>query len=223
MEESTLDDVAAELAAGSRVILMVRHAERPHIAHDDPTFGEALPLTPAGREMSVKFGEMLRPLAADVQFYASPLRRTRETAACIAQGMGIVNPEIPTAPCLGNSSFYFADQMEVFKLFRDGSFFKNVFAYLATGKQRGFNDLHEATDQLEAWCVAHMTARLGIITTHDLYNGAFLVARNVVKEFTFDTWIRFLDSAAIILRPDGSRRYAFVRAGLTDRCIGVDA
>ena len=222
MEESTLSDVSAELEAGSRVLLMVRHSERPHIDHDDPTFGAALPLTPAGHAMSVKFGELLRAHAGDVQFWSSPLRRTRETAACIAEGMGVPDAPIPVDDRLGNSSFYFADQHEVFELFRDGSFFDNVFRYLREGTLRGFNEIHSATDRLEAWCLERFTARLGIFTTHDLYNGAFLAARGVKTDFTLETWVRFLDSAAIILRPDGTRRYAFVRAGLTDRCVGVD-
>jgi hypothetical protein len=36
-----------------------------------------------------------------------------------------------------------------------------------------------------------------------------------------ENWPRFLDSAAIILAPAGSRRYALVRAGLSDRVTGV--
>ena len=46
--------------------------------------------------------------------------------------------------------------------------------------------------------------------THDLYTAAFLTARNAA-EFTATNWIRFLESAAIIDRPDGTRRYAYIQ------------
>lgn len=218
---TTLQNIIDELHQGSRVLMMVRHAERPKMDHDDSSFGETLPLTEAGCAMSRQFGNILSEFADETQFVASPLRRTVMTAECIAEGMGLNHAAIPTAPELGNSSFYFADRMEVFELFRDGSFFEKVFAYMANGTQRGFTEIHEASDRLEEWCLERFTARLGIFTTHDLYNGAFLYARGVEKNFTVEKWLRFLDSAAIILKPDGTKRYAFVRAGLSDRCTGV--
>jgi len=221
--EITLDEAIAELEHGSRALLMVRHGERPHIDHEDPTFGESLPLTDAGYAMSVAFGERLRAFAGDVQFMSSPLRRTRMTAAGIAEGMGVPDAPIPTDGLLGNSSFYFSDQQAVFELFRDGLFFDKIFAYFKAGRQIGFHPLGPATDRLEEWCLSYFTARLGIFTTHDLYNGAFLHARGVKTDFNESNWIRFLDSAAIFIRPDGTRSYALVRAGLSDRAVGVDA
>ena len=55
----TLDDVRGELASGCRVLLFVRHAERPKIAYEDKTFGGELPLTANGERMSVEFGRLL--------------------------------------------------------------------------------------------------------------------------------------------------------------------
>ena len=222
-KEITLDEAIAELERGSRALLMVRHGERPHIDHEDPTFGEALPLTDAGYAMSVTFGKRLKAFAGDVQFMSSPLRRTLMTATGIAEGMGMPDAPIPTDDLLGNSSFYFSDQQAVFELFRDGRFFDEIFAYFKAGRQIGFHPLDAATDRLEEWCLSHFTARLGIFTTHDLYNGAFLHARGVKTDFDESNWIRFLDSAAIFIRPDGTRSYALVRAGLSDRVTGVDA
>ncbi len=207
-----LEDVKSELRQGNRVLLMVRHAERPHIDHEDPTFGAALPLTENGLRAAEAYGTRLREFADVVQFYASPLRRTVMTAEAIARGMGVASPDIPTDDKLGNDTFYFADQHAVFELFRDGSFYEKVFAYLRDGRQIGFADLYAATDTLEAWVLARFTGRLGIFTTHDLYNGAYLKARGVVESFTVETWIQFLDAAAIIISPDGHRRYALVRA-----------
>ena len=217
----TLTDICRELDGDNRVLLMVRHAERPPIAADDPTFGEALPLTETGRQTAYRFGEILRGHAGDVQFLASPLLRTVMTARGIADGMGLPDAPIPTAPELGNSSFYFADQREVYELFSKSDFFDEIFGYMAHGTLRGFHEIHDATDRLEEWCLARFTARLGIFATHDLYDGAFLHARGVETHFTRANWLRFLDSAAIIIEPDGSKRYAFVHAGLSDRYTGV--
>ena len=219
--ELTLEDVRALLRAGNRVLLMTRHAERPHIDHEDPSFGAELPLTADGEEMSRAFGRMIRPFADVVQFASSPLRRTMMTAECIAEGMGIAHPDISPEDALGNGTFYFADQHAVWEEFRDGSFFQKCFDYFEKGTYRGFADLHAASDALEEWCLAHFTAPFAIFTTHDLYIAAYLAARTVISRFTLENWPRFLDSAAIIIAPDGSRRYALVRAGLSDRVSGV--
>ena len=219
--ELTLEDVRALLRAGNRVLLMTRHAERPHIDHEDPSFGAELPLTADGEEMSRAFGRLIRPFADDVQFASSPLRRTMMTAECIAEGMGIAHPDISPEDALGNGTFYFADQHAVWEEFRDGSFFQKCFDYFEKGTYRGFADLHAASDALEEWCLAHFTAPFAIFTTHDLYIVAYLAARTVISRFTLENWPRFLDSAAIIIAPDGTRRYALVRAGLSDRVSGV--
>ena len=219
--ELTLEDVHALLRAGNRVLLMTRHAERPHIDHEDPSFGAELPLTVDGEEMSRAFGRLIRPFADVVQFASSPLRRTMMTAECIAEGMGIAHPDISPEDALGNGTFYFADQHAVWEEFRDGSFFLKCFDYFEKGTYRGFADLHAASDALEEWCLAHFTAPFAIFTTHDLYIAAYLAARTVISRFTLENWPRFLDSAAIIIAPDGTRRYALVRAGLSDRVSGV--
>ena len=219
--EVTFDDVIAELRRGSRVLLFVRHAERPKIDGDDPTFGESLPLTEEGWRTSVLFGERLKAFAGDVQFLSSPLRRTCMTAAGIAAGMGLGQIEIPTEPLIGNGTFYFADQPTVFELFRDRQFFSHLFTYMAQGTQRGFREIHEASDRLEDWALKTFTARLGIFTTHDLHNASYLYARGVKRDWTVENWVRFLDAAAIILKPDGVRCYALLRSGLSTGTVGV--
>ncbi len=221
LAEIELADVSGLLMLGCRVLLMTRHAERPHIDHEDPSFGTDLPITEEGQSTSRKFGEHLRPFADKVQFAASPLRRTVMTAEYIANGMGIENPTIPTYECLGNGSFYFADQLAVWEEFRDGSFFRKCFEYFKSGTYRGFAELHAASDALEEWCVSHFTEPLAVFSTHDLYIAAFLSARGIIPEFNEDNWPRFLDSAAITIEPDGTRHYSLVRARLSNRATGV--
>lgn len=221
MGELTLAEVLAELEKGTRVILQVRHAERPKIDPDDPTFGDALALTAEGRRTARLFGERLRAYTGEAVFCASPLRRTRETAALIAEGMGRAADGISVDGRLGNETFYFADPAEVCEIFKPQNFFSACFSYMETGRQRGFHDLSAATDALEAWLFARATAPLMIAATHDLHIASFLAARGAYTEHARETWPRFLDAAAVFTDPDGSRRYAFVRTGLSDGIVGV--
>lgn len=222
--EMTLGDVAAALRGGARVILQVRHAERPKIDPTDPTFGDSLPLTAEGVRTARLFGEALREFAGDAQFLASPLRRTRMTAALIAEGMGADAGEIPADGRVGNDSFYYSDTAEVLRVFTPPeNFFPACIEYMDTGRQRGFNPLAESTDALEEWLFARFSKRLMVVATHDLYIAAFLAARGAYPDRSRDTWPRFLDAAATLVGPDGTRRYALVRSGLSDGIVGVKA
>jgi len=109
----------------------------------------------------------------------------------------------------------------VLDVFKPSNFFPASFEYFKTGRQRGFKDLYEATDACENWIDVHFTGRLFVIATHDLYIAAFLSARKAVSEFTRETWVRFLDGGAILIAPDGTRRYALVRTGLSAGIVGV--
>ena len=221
MNEITIEELVARLHAGARAIVQFRHAERPKIDPDDPTFGDALALTEEGVRTSRLLGGKLRDFARDVQFYASPLRRTRMTAALIAEGMGVVGAEIPTEERLGNGSFYYDDPAVVLDVFRPENFFNACFEYYAKGEQRGFRNLYAATDELEAWLFERFSRRLFVVTTHDCYIAAFLAARKAVDAFTRENWVRFLDGGAILVGPDGSREYALVRTGLSNGICGV--
>ena len=216
----TIEELICEIRRGARVTLMVRHGERPKMDPDDPTFGDALELTYEGTRTAKKLGTMLREFAEDVQFAASPLTRTRMTAECIAEGMGVADPEIPTDELLGNGSFYYDNPAEVLEVFKPKNFFPACIEYFHTAHQRGFRELYAATDEFEKWIDARWKSRLFIISTHDLYIAAFLYARKV-GEFSKENWTRFLDGGAIIDGTDGSRRYALVRTGLSTGIVGV--
>ena len=218
----TLGELAAELRRGSRVILQVRHAERPKMDPKDPTFGDKLPLTAEGERTARLFGEALGDFAGDVQFYASPLRRTRMTAELIAEGMGLKGLEIPIDGRLGNESFYYRDALEVLHVFTPPeNFFPECFKYMQTGRLRGFNELNPSSDALEKWLFERFARKLFVVATHDLYVAAFLASRGAYNDRSKATWPRFLDAAAIIFSQDGSRRYALVRSGLSNGIVGV--
>lgn len=222
MNELTIEELKDEIRKGARCILQVRHAERPKMDPDDPTFGDTLALTDEGVRTARALGRILSEFRDDVQFCASPLRRTVMTAELIAEGMGTEREGgIPTDDRLGNASFYYDDPAEVLAIFQPGNFFKACFEYFEKGEQRGFKNLHSATDELERWMVERFEKRLFVVTTHDCYIAAFLAARKAVERFTIDNWVRFLDGGAILFYPDGTRRYALVRAGLSDGICGV--
>lgn len=214
--------VREELQRGNRVLLLVRHAERPHIDHEDPTFGGSLPITENGKRMCEDFGRALRGAADDVQFRASPLRRTVMSARYIAKGMDLENPEIPEDDAIGNGSAFIADLKRVWKLFRDRNFFVHMQEYMTQGTAPGFAPNAAAAETYERYVLSCFTSQLGIFTTHDVFIAAYLFAKGVKKDWNPDNWPRFLDSAAIIVESSGARHYALLRAGLSDRAIGVD-
>ena len=215
-------DVRRELAAGNRVLLLVRHAERPHINHEDPTFGETLAITENGKRMCVDFGVALKGASDDVQFRASPLRRTVMSAEYIARGMDLAGADIPTDDTIGNGSAFFADRIEVWRQFRDGRFFAKMKAFMAEGSVPGFAPIGPAGEEYERYVLSVFTAKLGIFATHDVFVAAYLYAKGVKRDWNEANWPRFLDAAAIVVEPSGKRRYELLRAGLSDRAVGVD-
>ena len=221
MKELSLQDVMSELSGGVRAILQVRHAERPKLDPDDPTFGENLPLTEEGVRTARKFGECLRGYKGEAKFISSPLLRTRMTVKFIAEGMGREVDEIPSFAQLGNGTFYYGDSGELVKMFKERNFFEYCFEYLTNGRQYALNDLQPATDALEEWLLSQASAPLTIATSHDFHIAAFLSARGAYSDFSQETWPHFLDAAALFVDKDGSRRYAFVRTGLSDGIVGV--
>lgn len=219
--EITLEELKAELKKGTRVILQVRHAERPKMDPDDPSFGDALPLTEEGCRTARKLGEALREFRYDTEFVSSPLRRTTMTAELIASGMGLQAFKIPEFGCLGNESFYYADARMVLEVFKVENFFPACKTYMETGSLPGFNNLYEATEALEKWLECKHTKQLLIASTHDLYIAAFLCAMNNSEAYVPENWVRFLDGAATLIDADGNKRYVMVRTGLSTGIVGV--
>ena len=210
------------MRAGARAILQVRHAERPKMDPDDPTFGDALHLTREGARTARLLGEALAEFSGDVAFAASPLTRTRETAALIAEGMGLTGAPVETDMKLGNESFFYDDPMQVLKTFKDLEFFNACFTYFRKRRMPGFRELGAAADDCERWLDEHSGGhRLFVVVTHDCYIAAFLNARGAYGPGSRRDWVRFLDGGVTLIYPDGSRRYAVVRAGLSHGICGA--
>ena len=222
MTEWTLEELKEKLRGRARAILQFRHAERPKMDPDDPTFGDALSLTEEGVRTARKLGTFLSAYRGEATFLSSPLKRTRMTAALIAEGMGYKPlPPIPADELLGNGSFYYDDPAQVLEVFRPENFFRACFEYFQTGEQKGFKNLYSATEALEAWLKARLERKVLIVATHDCYIAAYLAAKNRSWVFSRENWPRFLDGGVTLFHDDGRVEYALLRTGLSAGICGV--
>ena len=220
--EMSVAEARGLLGGGTRAVFLLRHAERAHIDNEDPTFGADLPLTGEGERTAEALGRMLAGVPGPVRFAASPLARTIRTAGLVARGMGLDGAPVALDSAVGNDSAFVSDITEMWRQFRDGRFFEKMRRWFDDGRLPGFNELGPACDAYEDHAVALLgDAATGVFATHDVFIAAFLHGRGVKTDFREENWPRFLDSAAIFLMPDGTRRYALVRAGLSRHCRGV--
>ena len=120
--EITFRHVADELHNGTHVALLVRHAERPPIPANDPTFGRDLPLTERGVADAIRYGRELSLFACGEQMTiaAGGNRRCMETAFHILDGLGLDLEDEQYAviadPYLGGRTYYFGDVAERMEL-----------------------------------------------------------------------------------------------------------
>ncbi|HEX4820722.1 MAG TPA: MSMEG_4193 family putative phosphomutase [Acidimicrobiales bacterium] len=76
-------------AAAPTLVLLVRHGQTPTTGKTLPGRAKGLHLADKGLEQAANAAERIAPLAKNVAaVYASPLERTRETAAPIAKAVG---------------------------------------------------------------------------------------------------------------------------------------
>ena len=219
--EMDLSDVKKALAAGGRATILMRHAERPPLADNDPTFGASLSLTPRGWASARQFGETLanavRPKS--VAFYASGTFRTLQTACGMAMGLDAAKAEnqaakkVRLAEFLGSDSPFFGSLEDRMALIAEGRYHERLNEYFRTRKLRGYRPLGEATGEMEEQLGSlHRSGdNIVVAVTHDVNVAAFLAGRGVVSSFTDETWPDYLDAAVILEDRFGKREYGFVR------------
>ena len=213
----TLRHVADELRGGTRVAILVRHAERPPIPANDLTFGRDLPLTERGAQDATRFGRELRLFACMEQMTiaAGGNRRCMETAFHILEGVGLDMEDDRCAvladPYLGSRAFYFGDVAARMELANAGNYLESLNSYFTCGRQKGFNDLHPSTSHLAGHLLYHYDAPLFIGVTHDLNVACFLAGNGTVASFTEKSWPGFLDAAVLFIQPDFSTTCRLLR------------
>lgn len=207
------------LLAGSRVMILMRHAERPPLDPGDTTFGATLPITSRGRDTARRFGMLLSHIAAPhhVRMCASATVRTIQTAECILEGlkddaMDVVG-SIGIVPELGSDSPYFGSLDERMALIAEGRYRERLNEYFQTGEQRGYRPLKTATEQMDAALrkLNAPTSGLTIAVTHDINVAAFLAGHGVISAFDEESWPHYLDSVVGIFPYNGSPEYAYFR------------
>lgn len=200
---------AAARAAGPgarRCVLLVRHGERPPIEEGDPTYGENLGLTPAGRELALACGRDIaaagRP--ADWAFHASRYRRTMLTAATVAEGMGRAGAPVAESEEVSLPGLWVTDMPETYRSYRrygTAAFTDMFMRGEATG---GYRTIPESTRLAMDWIRrADFGARCALVVTHDIFVAPFLQELGA-GEFRSTHWIGFLQGTALFERPDGA-------------------
>ena len=221
-DEITFRHVADELHNGTHVALLVRHAERPPLPANDPTFGRDLPLTERGVADAIRYGRELSLFACGEQMTiaAGGNRRCMETAFHILDGMGLDLEDEQYAviadPYLGGRTYYFGDVAQRMELANAGNYLESLNAYFRNGRQCGFNELHASTSLLAGRLLYHYDTPLFIGITHDLNIACFLAGNGTVLSFTNESWPGFLDAAVLFIQPDYSTTCHLLRFPTTN-------
>ena len=216
--EINFQDIENALMKGERVVLILRHAERPALEKDDPTFGQGIGITAKGRMDAKVLGFALRQFSSgfgEMVVSSSKMTRCRDTAREIMHEMAPwTAPSFGLSDTLGDKSPYFGRVSERMALANKGNYRESLNEYFRTGHQQGFQNLAEATNMLEdfIWNYHSRTnPALHVMVTHDINVGCFLAGRKVITQFDDSTWPHYLDSAVCFLDRYGRARYGFMR------------
>lgn len=197
-ETIDLAAIRRHLDNGASAALYMRHAARPPISHDDPTYGEDLGLKPEGAAAAREAGSALSGYGAQARFFASPMRRCRLTARHFGEGMGIAQPQVADAREVGVNGFYYEDAIKVQAAMREQGYMRYMEQYLQTGEAPFSRPMRPASEQTAAWIIEQMQdMRVGVFVSHDFFIAAFLTSFDV-RTFTEDDWVGFLYGAALI-------------------------
>ena len=184
------------LKHGHRVVLFIRHSERPPIRTDDKEFGRTLGLTPRGVEMARQAGARLSGFR-DVRFLSSPMARCQLTAHHFAEGMGLTHAVVEDADPLGVRGFYYDDPYAVQDLMRKQGYMAYMLEYLRDGIAPFSRPIGPATEQTAEWMRCAATAKLNIFVSHDIFIASFLTGLNI-RTFSAEDWVGFLHGAALV-------------------------
>ncbi len=190
--------LSAREAGDRRVWLILRHGERPSIQPDDPTFGAASSLTPAGAEMSRKSGRLLAGLP-EPNFMASPLVRSRETASYLAEGMGKAGARggVTAAAGAGEGGIFAENPLEMHRSYSRYGVREASDIWMTGGHLPGFVDAREGTERFIGWLASlRRPTRTTILVTHDVWIAAILNVAGAA-EVRSSRWVAFLQGACV--------------------------
>jgi len=185
--------------AADRAVLVLRHAEREPIP--DPLRPELAELTPAGMKAARELGARLVGFS-HLRLFHSPVKRCRQTAECIGQGLADLGPRIDgpfEVASLGLG--YIRGAHEVAELTREhGDHFIRLW-FEGRVDARFMQDPRELARHMRGHmdeCLEQQAAhgrRLDIHVTHD-WNLLVLREWNLGLRHEEAGWIEFLDGVA---------------------------
>lgn len=205
IHQTTIDfrHIRQLLDQGQRVILFIRHSERPEISTDDKEFGRHLGLTENGIAMARQAGACFAGIQ-DAEFFASPMERCRLTAKYFAEGMG-VSAAVADAPQIGIEGFYMQrDTHALHLLMKQHGYMEYMLNYLEHGTAPHLNPIDSATRQTIEWMQGIARAKLALFVSHDMYITALITALGI-RTFTGSDWIGFLHAAVLSFAPSENR------------------
>lgn len=193
-----------------RVILYVRHSERPPIEVDDPTFGANLGLTEDGVKLCKEVGAALRDIP-NLQAYASPARRTILTAEEILSAYGIENPNVAESKEIGLAGLYTSNSKVLHEsYFKRGSVEVND-AYNNGDAVAGYIPRDDAAMAMFNYLVGPELKGNLLMVSHDVFIAAFMSSlSNDGWGLSTKNWVGFIQGAALTLEFDGWHMYRVV-------------
>lgn len=210
-----LVDVVNGLAADEKLVLVIRHAER----NSDSAATD--PLNEKGMEQSLKLGESL---AGVTDFYcaSSPSVRAQQTCNQVAKGRGDTDTLADTISLLGGY-WYVKDSVAYAKAKKDNGGSWNVVTKWAY--EGAYADVfYEFAPRCNEWIedvilpsFEEAKSRVTIFVSHDLLLVPLVIyisSGNVNLRYyksNSNRWLNYLAGVAIVMRPDGTRRFYAVR------------
>lgn len=210
-----LVDVVNGLAVDEKLVLVIRHAER----NSDSAATD--PLNEKGMEQSLELGESL---AGVTDFYcaSSPSVRAQQTCNQVAKGRGDTDTLADTISLLGGY-WYVKDSVAYAKAKKDNGGSWNVVTKWAY--EGAYADVfYEFAPRCNEWIedvvlpsFEEAKSRVTLFVSHDLLLVPLVIyisAGNVNLRYyksNSNRWLNYLAGVAIVMRPDGTRRFYAVR------------
>ena len=197
-----IETVRGWLEAGRKVILYIRHGERPPISPDDPSFGASLELTSRGRECALNVGRGLKGAVHGIQLQASPMTRTRLTARFIAEGAGM-GRNLPVEDSEEISvRNVFIDPLGVYHAMDREGVMHFTLSYIESGTAPYCRPVPEATRNALRYMEHDASSQLNVYCGHDFMIATALAGLHLAH-YTEETWIPFLTGLVLVSTDEG--------------------
>lgn len=216
MKFLTAAQILSQKRPEERLTLLIRHAERRHIAPEDEDYGSKVPLTDRGRSQALAAGKEFSAFDGSCFFGSSPVFRCRETAALFAEGCGASefsdSEKVARFDCLGD--FYVSGFADYDRYLKEG-FYPAVCRFIREGSLPGFLPLAEGSEKFLRFLLENSSADLNVFCSHDAWIVPFLSHFTDIC-FSSNRWLNFLSGAAVLFSADKKSVRIFPVAFLGD-------